>query len=196
MSANSEESPLPSPSISPFEQASEQGKYRTVHLRAGFATFSSRLESLQGWPYKCLPRWQLAIAGFFHDPIEEDPAVVVCFSCEVEYRCIETVGKFSDNIVKAALLDYHVDGCLWADMYRNATEYFPTKTRLSQKIGMVGRKHNQSDTGTISHDQKKSNFSIQINRAQKGDPNQQLLILETMSMLLSQNCVLSFSYSN
>jgi len=31
-------------------------------------------------------------------------------------------------------------------------------------------------------------FSLQINQAGKDDPKEQLLILEAMSMLLSQNC--------
>jgi hypothetical protein len=151
-----------------MEQAFKHGKYRTVHLRADFATFSPRLESLKEWPYNDLPRWQLAMAGFYHDPMEEDPAVVICFSCEAEHRCIGTDGNYSNDIVKAVLLDIHIDGYLWADIYRNATEYFLTLTRLPQEISMMGRKQHieidkQSDM--TSHDKNSVNFSIQINRA-------------------------------
>jgi len=97
------------------------------------------------------------MAGFYHDPTKEDPAVVICFSCEMEHQCIGTNEKYSNDIVKAVLLDFYVDACLWADIHRNTTKYFPTFTRPPQKIGMVGRERHLD-----SYDKKSVNFFIQI----------------------------------
>ena len=122
-----EESPLQSSAIPSFqcqpsqffEQVSKHGIYRTVRIRADFATISSRIESLQDWPHTTLPPLEITLAGFYHDPTEEDPTTVTCFSCDAVWPNRQLTGQYSKNEVQTILLDFHLDNCFWANMLRN-----------------------------------------------------------------------------
>jgi hypothetical protein len=104
-----------------FDQVSKQGACRAVRIRADFATIFSRIESLRDWPHTTLHPLEVAFAGFYHDPTEEDPATVACSSCEVVWwPRSQPVGRYSKNEAQTILLDYHVNNCLWADMLQNA----------------------------------------------------------------------------
>ena len=203
MSTMAEESPLQSPAMqSPqcqpsqfFERVSKHGIYRTVRIRVDFATISSRIETLRDWPHTTLPPWEIALAGFYHDPAEEDPTTVTCFSCDAVWPNRRPTGRYSKKEVQTILLDFHLDNCFWADMLRNAMGQ-----HLINPLGNTtteDREHyleyvKQCDK--INND--KSSFSLQINRVRKGDLKEQLLILEATSVLLSGNCEFSFTCNN
>jgi hypothetical protein len=82
-------------SLQMFRQLSNQGEY----IRPNFATIASRIDSLREWPYTALPPWQVALAGFYHDPTEEDPATVICFSCGALWHCTGTYGQYRTDDV-------------------------------------------------------------------------------------------------
>jgi hypothetical protein len=56
--------------------------------------------------------------------------------------------------------------------------------------------HLEKPYETANENKSSVNLSFQINRAGKGNPKEQLLILEAMRILLSQNCSFSFTCNN
>jgi hypothetical protein len=183
------DSSIPNPSTT---ESSKQGKYRTVHILADFDTFRSRLGSLREWPYATLSPWRVAIAGFYHEATEKDPATVICFSCGALWRCDGTYGRYSDHEVQIALCNYHENGCLWADMWENTLHIFVAN--LADQDREETTQDQEEQYNTTSDKEASRDFSVHISRARKSDPTEELLILEAMTMLLSKNCVFSFSY--
>lgn len=167
-----------------------------MRVRADFTTISSRIDSLQEWPHTILHPCEVAVAGFYHDPTGEDPATVTCFSCEVVWPRTKPSGLYSKNEVQIILLDYHLDNCLWADLLRNAMDLI----QLPENTRKMEDRNKQLESGiqrdTAYNDRSSVNFSVRIDRPRKGDPKEQLRILEAMSMLLSQNTVFSFTCNN
>jgi hypothetical protein len=68
-----------------------------IRVSSTFGTISSRLDSFQEWPYTKFPPQQLAVAGFYSDPCDEDPDRVTCFSCGVQNDCWNLGGAFTDE---------------------------------------------------------------------------------------------------
>lgn len=206
MSTNSEDVPLESPATilssqcdlsQLFEQESKYGIYRAIQVRTDFITISSRIRSLEDWPHTKLPRSEVALAGFYHDPTEADPATVTCFSCGIAWpRTRPTGGRHLEKEVRTALLDFHLDNCIWADMLRDGLSFSDMSERLRTRT--YDRQPVKYGNGCeITCDENsKVDISIRIHQTRKGSREVESLILDTMRRLLSQNCRLSFSYSN
>jgi len=62
------------------------------------------------------------VAGFYH-PCDDDPYVIACFSCGVQYNCGNGSEALTDEELQEAFLDWHAEGCLWGDMRRDATAH-------------------------------------------------------------------------
>lgn len=130
----------------------------------GFATISSQIDSLRDWPYTALPASEVALAGFYHDPTEENPATVTCFSCDAVWPVTRTTGRYSKNEVQTILLDYHADNCLWAEMLRNAMGRDLIK--LPENTTKEDREHHlgfEKPCETANENKSSVNLSFQIN---------------------------------